>query len=338
MKDKIIILANGRTEFQGQWKSRSLLKQKVLDDIKLNRISVIKTTLGGGSLIPDHRKQDLISPEAFFYFNLYVNSFLLIAVSILAIVTNTITVLVFAHAGVRESVNVAMLAVAVIDLTRGVCTIINRVSGVIGLTSPADGISWNNYTTVYLDLSNVFIGYVSYSMVAYISVERCLCVVMPFNVKLIFTPRFTGSVLASLSVLVYAAFFVMHLVYVVEWRHDVTLNATVAVLAYSEFYFAHGEGAMNYFHVMSIVFPSTCVAILCVTSVIIVHQLRRSAKIIQAFNTSNTPASVSSKPEKTMSTREKQVTKMLLVVILVFIINLIPRVMFDSAQLVELEF
>ncbi|XP_059153271.1 uncharacterized protein LOC131939037 [Physella acuta] len=278
----------------------------------------------------------VITNEMIGYINTYVNFWTLTSIACLGLVTNSLNIAVFFRQGFSEGVTRSMLAIALWDLLKCACAVLHRMFGPISLASPSLSTSWLNFTLPYVEYTTLFAGYVSYSLTAFVSVERCLCVSRPFTVKIIFTPRFTSTILISISILVYGAYFVMFFIYVVVYDFSPTFNATIAKYIYSNFYYTNGAIVMVYYQTVAILIPTLSFLILCMSSAATVHYLRRSSKFLHKVG--DAVAKPPKKKDLGISPKEKQAAKTLLVVVLVNILNLFPRTVFYVAQLAEPEF
>ncbi|KAH9500254.1 hypothetical protein Btru_077593 [Bulinus truncatus] len=251
--------------------------------------------------------------------------------AIMGVATNVIDILVFSAQGFQDSVNVSLTAMAVWDLFKCVLGLVIRVYGPLGWSSPVYRRTWKNLTTPTLNYLQVFANYVTYVLAAYVAFERCLCVTLPFKVKLIFTPRLTLVMMVLISALVILSFGVIFFVYDIYWVFDSSLNQSIIVYAYNGFYRQRGAEVIDYFNLIGIVNPIFSFVVIGVCTVIIVCQLRRMSK----FRT----VSVKRKdPSADLSSRDKQVVKMLLVVIVVYIVALLPRFALYAGKMVEQEF
>ncbi|CAL1534041.1 unnamed protein product, partial [Lymnaea stagnalis] len=185
----------------------------------------------------------------------------------------------------------------------------------------------------------IFAGYVSYALTTYVSIERCLCVSKPFTVKALFTPRFTLSAVAMISIVVFGAYVVMYFISEVAFVFAPNLNTTVAIYRYNSFFYANQAIVMVYYKYAAILLPFASFTVLCLCSATTVYKLRKSSRLLLKDNKESTRNSeISRKIKSGISLREKLVVKMLLAVVLVNIGNLFPRIVFYVAQLIEPEF
>ncbi|KAK0064625.1 G-protein coupled receptor frpr-1 [Biomphalaria pfeifferi] len=276
------------------------------------------------------------------YVNSLLDVWLLLILSSVGIVTNAMTIAVFRHQGWKEGVNISMTTIALLDLIRCVLTILKRIHGFIELISVADGVSWSNLTTPNAEFVNILTSYVSFALLAYVSLERCLCVAMPFTMKTVFTPKRTLIILIAIAAFVYLSLAVMCFNFSLDFVFSDELNSTIIILVRSDFYNTHRGVVDPYLNSMSMLVPTVSFIVLSVSSLILLRQLKTSRDAVSENKTNepvlNLPNHKTVKTTFRFSKREKQVTKMLLVVVSFYIGNLVPRVTWFVGQFVEPEF
>ncbi|XP_059153288.1 uncharacterized protein LOC131939058 [Physella acuta] len=263
----------------------------------------------------------------------YVTVWTMLGVCCVGVITNSINISVFFKQGFHEGATISMTFLSFWSLFKCICGIGYRLGGPVGLVSPALGLTWKNITLPYVEFTGMYAGYVSFALAAFISIERCLCVSKPFTAKKIITPKVTLTVLLSISVVASGAYIVVYFMYDIQFEYSQIFNTSVAKYIHSNFYDAKSDIVMSYYQVMAILIPTSGFFILTISSTITVHYLRKSTQFLKhkTDHKLNNPVCV-------ISNREKQVVKTLLAVILVYIINLFPRLIFYIAQLWEPEF
>ncbi|XP_059153205.1 uncharacterized protein LOC131938974 [Physella acuta] len=279
----------------------------------------------------------IISDEVYQYFDVIINSWILTLISALGIVTNSLNVLVFIKQGFRDSINVSLMAITLWDFLRCLVGFLHRMYVPISLVSTVFATTWKNATFPYASYTPIFAGYVSYALTTYVSIERCLCVSRPFTVKLLFTPLFTFAMVTTISAVVFGSYAVMYFIYDVAFVFNARLNDTTAVYQYNSFYYKNQNLVMVYYKYVGILLPFGSFFILCVSSATTVYFLKKSSTFLKQEKRDLNVSMTSTKRASGISQREKQVVKMLLVVILVSIGTLLPRLVFYIAQLLEPE-
>ncbi|KAI8795326.1 G-protein coupled receptor frpr-1 [Biomphalaria glabrata] len=276
----------------------------------------------------------IVSDELYSYIDTYMSFWALMLLSCFGLTTNTLNTIVFVSQGFKDGVNISLMSITFWDFVKCFSGLVHRMYGPISLFSAVTSTSWKNLTYPYLDYTPVFSSYVAYALTSYVSVERCLCVCKPFEVKAIFTPKFTLVMVVLISVCVFGAYIIIYFLYEIYYAYNVYLNSTVAFYRYDSLYYEYGHIIMPYYKLTAILIPTLSFMTLCTCSAITVYQLKRSANI---FNNKKHQTRGDNQTSG-ISQREKLVAKMLLVVIVVNIGNLFPRIIFYIGQLVEPEF
>ncbi|GFS09863.1 peptide receptor GPCR [Elysia marginata] len=284
----------------------------------------------------------LVSDSVYLAFDLIVGYWTVLFLSSLGVVTNSLTAIVFLHQGFRDSVNVSLFSIAVWDQVKCLGGVIFRLDKAIGLINPVWGINWKWMTWTYLVYLPIFSGYVSYALATYVSIERCLSVSIPFKVKSLITPRLTAGFMIVLSVIVFGSFSPVFFIYTVEYTHSPIYNTSVASVTLDDLFYARGEFISKLYKFLGIFYPAIFCTIMIITSAIIVFRLKKSAENLDIGENARTSriaaVGVSNKVSAKMTSREVKVTKMLLVIIFVYLMDFFPRLCKYVASLMEPEF
>ncbi|XP_059139807.1 uncharacterized protein LOC131927942 [Physella acuta] len=260
-----------------------------------------------------------------------VNFWIILFLSLLGAVNNLLIITVFRHQGFKEGPVISMFSISTWDLIRCMCGLIHRLYGPLELISPSVGFSWRILTIPYFEYTTIFAGYVSYALAAFVSVERCLSVSLPFKAKLMITRKVTILCVTAISILVFGSYTVIYGIYQIVFEFSPEFNATIAKLAFTKLYLNKSDIIMSYYQAVGIILPSVSFFIICICSYLTVFHLKKSSRFMK--HKSDNASSI-----LTLSAREKQVALTLLSVTFVYIINLFPRVVFYLAQMVEPEF
>ncbi|CAL1546608.1 unnamed protein product [Lymnaea stagnalis] len=284
----------------------------------------------------------------------------------MGVVTNSINIIVFCRLGFKDTVNITMTAISAWDLVKVLCGMVHRFFGPISWVSPALGKSWENITFTKLTYIHVISGNVSAVIAGYVAVERCLCVSLPFTVKTLLTPKLTLALSAILSVVVFFSYFCILLIFDIRWVYSSAFAAEIAVYVYNSFYWTHGQlffKAYTWFH---FIYPFLSLLAMVSSTLIIAYHLAKASRFkktaLRVFHT-ETPSktgpprsditaeahsrqrqifpdwvSTRVRGQVSMTSKEKKVVKMLLVVIAVFIANQGPRFIHVFAMILVPEY
>ncbi|XP_035825478.1 uncharacterized protein LOC101852241 [Aplysia californica] len=269
--------------------------------------SVFATTMKPSTTTVFRPSEAIISNEALEVIENLFDVGLISMLAIMGIVTNVLDILVFGAQGFRDSVNISLTAIAVWDLIKCVCGITIRVYGPLGWASPAYRQTWKNLTTptlVYL------------------------------QVKSIVTPKLTFIMMVVISILTLASLGIIYFIYDIEWQYSTEFNTTIAVYKYNDFYKEHGDIVIEYFNLIGIINPIICFLVIVTCTGIIVYQLQKMSR----FRIQSQHKSATGEVQGDMTSRDRQVVKMLLVVIVVYIVALMPRFAHYIGKMMEPEF
>lgn len=313
--------------------------------------------------------EKIMTDEDFFYFDLVVNFWILFLLAFVGIVTNILVLIIFVRQGFKDSANMSLTSIVCWDLLKCLCILVHRLDKPIHLVSPTVGESWFGVTIVYAEFLFVIANHVTYVLATFVSVERCLYVSIPFKVRSILTSSFTLIAVSLISVLVTGAHIVVFALFKVVYVISPHYNVSVADTVYTDFYQIHGQETMVYYNVLGTVLPCTSFVILCLASAVTMYKLRQaSSKISRHINNASKltakerhsqempqPRNATAKERHSMkgtvddptsktgqytsgagmTEREKQVNKMLMVVVFVYISNLLPRQVYYIASLIH---
>lgn len=238
----------------------------------------------------------------------------------MGIVSNTLVIVVFFKQGFKESVNISMTAISIWDLIKCIAASMQRMSGPISAFSEADAESWTNICIVAFNYLICFSTYVTSVLAAYVAVERCLCVCVPFKVKWLLTPKVTFSVCTFISVFVFGWFAVLFGIYDIVWVMSDMYNKSIAIYRNNDFYYANQVPLFEYYNLSGILWPLVSFAVIVVCTIIIAYKLKESSRFRLG------QAEAKAETANQLSNRDRQVIKMLMVIIGVYVVGLSPRI------------
>ncbi|KAI8775241.1 N-formyl peptide receptor 2 [Biomphalaria glabrata] len=287
------------------------------------------------SIISPEGHSALVSDVFVKTFGSIVDMWMSLIISLIGVCGNIITLVVFYRLGFMDTVNITMGAITAWDLVRVLCGSVHRLYGPVSLVSEAVGVSWQNVTLVNIVYMHIVAGNVSYVIGGYVALERCLCVSFPFKVKSIITPRLTMAVCLTISISVFASQFPIFLVFEYQWVYSQLYGQDVAIYQYTHFYSVHGQKFMESYRYFSFLYPLLSLSFMVVSTVIISYHLQKASDF-------RNKVSAATKHQdgirSEMSARDRQVVKMLLAVIVIYMIVLVPRVAHFVTMLCEAEY
>jgi len=148
---------------------------------------------------PNREMSKIVSQEVLEWVDAILSVWFCCFLSPLGVTTNALVIAVFAKQGFKDNIAISMTAIAVWDFLKCVCYIIGQFYWAMGLADPPLGLMWGTVVSILLNYLQSFMGFVSCALAAYVSIERCLCVSMPFKVKDIFTRKLTIVMMVVIS-------------------------------------------------------------------------------------------------------------------------------------------
>ncbi|GFS24947.1 chemosensory receptor A [Elysia marginata] len=129
---------------------------------------------------------------------LLINSFGLTSiVAIFGVFSNTLNIIVFLRMGLRETTNVGFFALAVVDWLVSVCSFLSVAARLPEITFIGESTISLTYYLVGVMFPCLGLGA---WVTAVLSVERCICIVIPLKVKTIVTRRRTLCLISGMAV------------------------------------------------------------------------------------------------------------------------------------------
>ncbi|XP_012939261.1 uncharacterized protein LOC106012079 [Aplysia californica] len=239
--------------------------------------------------------------------------------SVVGMVVNILVMAVFVRQRFGDNVTITLFSIAFWDFV--VCLSLHMTTYVplVRLYAPAAAHSFNSVATLVFRSLDTVGSVVSLCLAAFLGVSRCIFVTCPFRAKSLLTARRTVLLVVSISVLVFcwmiSSFSTSTLVSVFSSQ----FNQSVLVIKTRP----NTELETAYYAAL-IVCPNLSFFIIIISTIAISYALKKSVKF-RANMVPNVSAS-SAKSHDVISTKERKITKMLVVVMAVYmILFLIPH-------------
>ncbi|XP_012935468.1 uncharacterized protein LOC106011207 [Aplysia californica] len=211
----------------------------------------------------------------------YVSAFVTLPLALLGLGANVINAIIFLKQGAQDCVSVCLLALSLSDfasvLNGGVAYLYNVLVH-LDVVSIIDPVAFNFVMSygcaMFYDLSQ--------GIVAFVTVERCLCVAMPLKFRDIFT--FRRSVLAMTVMYAFTiAAYVPHLVTSgLSWRRDPSTNTSRVTLWLSE----NRAATELYLKVfIYVTMPTVYQVVVLLCTYVMINGLQRSSKFREGEKT-----------------------------------------------------
>ncbi|XP_005108673.1 tachykinin-like peptides receptor 86C [Aplysia californica] len=165
---------------------------------------------------------------------------------------------------------------------------------------------------------------------AFITFERCLCVVLPLKVKMMITPRRTKFIIISIFLIMFSVFCPFYYVNRLVWEFDSTRNATLLKIMYTE---KKEIVETITFFIHSVTFSTfSFVFVICCT-IVLVAKLNSKTK----WRLATAAKGVGSQSEG-VGVKDKKVVKMVTFISTIFIVCFVPSTLIFLFMALEPEF
>uniref|UniRef100_A0A2C9KXD3 G-protein coupled receptors family 1 profile domain-containing protein n=1 Tax=Biomphalaria glabrata TaxID=6526 RepID=A0A2C9KXD3_BIOGL len=192
------------------------------------------------------------------------------------VVSNALNIAVFWRLGFRETANISLMLIAVIDCVKCSVSFLYRGYGLAGLFDVVLEVNWTRVTYLLnAHVQNLGVPMVSV-VTMYVTVERCVCMCLPLKVKSILTTKVTAISLISLITLSGATISPICMMYYVTWFYDPIFNQTVAQYMPTD-YFIRNIHIVDYINVIYMCWNSTAFVVIAICTVIIIVKLQKHA-------------------------------------------------------------
>ena len=253
-------------------------------------------------------------------------------------ISNIINIIVFLKSGTNDNVGVLLISLAVSDLT--FLTLISPTACGYLMVTFARSYPWSFDYRIVLFLF-YWRAYTAYDLSTYITVSlgvmRCACVAMPLKFKLIFTKSRTIIWVLFLVVLTVSLRMSVLIMHSITWKTDLSTNKSVPYI------FTTNQDSMSRVNDILnrgiLIYLSFITMIICVC--VLSLKLYQAAQIRRSCTAggSQPPGQTSDKSvTKTMSTKDLQVVKSVVLVCTIFILAQLPFVTASTIRLINSEF
>nr|KAG5690236.1 hypothetical protein BaRGS_026688 [Batillaria attramentaria] len=276
----------------------------------------------------------------------------------MGVFTNVTTLVVLAVQGLKDSVNISLFALTLSDLAY-VVTLLPGQQHCFYVAE--DEVKANSLKQEFIPhgvMLGIAFSRVSAGITALISVERCLCVMLPLKVQRLVTYRCTLFAITSICLALLALF--VPVLMMLEIQHvDIGGNRTAAYAVPTAF-FRENFTLLSVFSdtVISVVIPVSLLAIVAVCTAVTVIRLKTSSKWRQAVSSASSDTAKSRTPSRSGShvqtqepvhvTRQQKptsvddktvrLTRMMVAIACIYIVCIIPGTISTLVRLFIPEF
>ncbi|GFO40367.1 chemosensory receptor a [Plakobranchus ocellatus] len=252
-------------------------------------------------------------------------------INICAIIANTLSIAVFVKLGFSEPSNISLTALAICDFTLAVLYTWNNLC------------LWLTYHNVRLPFHGVNVTFLTGGaqwtflssaiawITAFISFERCICILFPLKVRRFITPRGTFVAMLIIILLTFCPSFFIYIRYKFVWVFNPYLNITIlnTMPVNSQFAILFEQISVV---ICGVIEPLLAFSIMLICTVLLVVELRKmsswrlsvtSAKR-QRVQPEENLATSSSAAEARISQKEERLVRKVVAITTIFIASYIP--------------
>ncbi|GFN98808.1 chemosensory receptor a [Plakobranchus ocellatus] len=248
-----------------------------------------------------------------------------------AIIANSLSIAVFVKLGFSEPSNISLTALAICDFTLAVLYTWNNLCFWLTYHNVQLPFHGANVTFLTGRAQWAFLSTTIAWITAFISFERCLCILFPLKVRRLITPRGTFVAMLIIILLTFCPSFFIYIRYKFIWVFNPYLNRTIldSIPVHSEFAILFEKISVA---ICGVIQPVFAFSIVVICTVVLVVQLRKisswrmsvtSAKS-QRLQSEKNAASSSSAAEARISQKEERLVRMVVAIATIFIVNYIP--------------
>ncbi|GFO50466.1 chemosensory receptor a [Plakobranchus ocellatus] len=252
-------------------------------------------------------------------------------INICAIIANGLSIAVFVKLGFSEPSNISLITLAVCDFTLAV--LYTWVNLCFWLTYHNVRLPFHGPNVTYLTGGAhwAFLSSTVAWITAFISFERCLCILFPLKVRRLITPRGTFVAMLIIILLTFCPSFFTYIRYKFVWVFNPHLNITIlnTMIVNSELAILFEKISIV---ICGVIQPLLAFSSVLICTVLLVVQLRKisswrmsitSAKS-QRVQPKENPAASSYAAEARISQKEERLVRMVVAIATIFIVSYIP--------------
>ncbi|CAL1531700.1 unnamed protein product, partial [Lymnaea stagnalis] len=248
---------------------------------------------------------------------------------------NTLNIIVYVKQGVKDGVTITFIALSAWDLANCALCLMTVVCFIINDHFPLRDADILAIQYVYIGYTRGCTYVLSTIVTVYLSIERCICIVVPFKVKDIFTK--TRAVYTNIGIVVFgmACFAPAWATQTLQWKADDARNMTRLVLLVSD-----NRRQIDIFvdTFNGIVLPTVAQIIITISAFIMISGIKSSAKFRQRAAVEGQTQGVAAKhangvrespkeidgSSKVMTNKDARVAQVVVLVAVIFFICNLP--------------
>lgn len=239
------------------------------------------------------------------------------ALALAGVFANTVNIFVFSLMDLGDATNISLLGLSICDFFSLLCSFLMNISNL--------AFSVPDFGPITFGKAYFCIKRISNWIIAFITCERCLCIVQPMKVHDIITPRRSVVILFVIGVTMTATVSPSFISAYYQFNLNIAANKTLFLSVYTGIVLTMESISTSisfFLNILTLVWVTLC-------TIILVLNLKQSSK--WRLGTSGKMAS------DKISSRDKQVIKMVTLLLTIFIVSFVPECLVLFAQAVERE-
>lgn len=280
--------------------------------------------------------EDQLIIDVAHYLNLILTMGICAALSTFSVFSNILNMIVFVKDGFQVSINISLVALAFADLSSGLTLLwyticlnpLFKKADLPFLPSEIEPLTSGIPHAIAMNATGW--------LTAFITLERCLCVVFPLNVKDILSRTRTKVIVAIIFIGVIGGQMPSYYTLRMGWRFVPERNKTLLGLYVIE---NSEEIDKITFYITNVTAPVLSFMIVIASSIILSIQLTLKSKWRQKSATAKPSDEKSGKQSaSSLSPRDWKVVKMITIIAIIFIISFTPYVLISTVMASEPQF
>lgn len=257
------------------------------------------------------------------------------AVTVFGTISNCINCVIFVKQGFSDTINISLLCLAISDI----CSLMSIMWSNLCFT-PALRDSEIPMATYEVHLITGSWPHVIFTrttgwITAFISLERCVCVILPLKVKTIFTRRRHVMAMVSFFVIPMSCASLAYVCAGLKWRFFPERNRTLIGLVYHmDAYRRRITHSVSY-AINGVFMPVSCFVSVVILTTVLVTKLNDKASWRYSNSSAKSQTKAQSKNIVNLNTKEMKVAKMVVLISMIFITSFIPAVVIFIAGFAE---
>ncbi|XP_059163043.1 probable G-protein coupled receptor AH9.1 [Physella acuta] len=277
-----------------------------------------------------------IPEEVQYHINLWLVIIVRSVLSLFGVISNVVNLRIFYTLGMKERVNFTLFILSAIDFGYCLFTLATSVDFTFIFYNIDETVTQHTVLEVLYIIRACFID-CSSLLVAFISIERCFCVTLPFTFSIHFNARKTKTTIATIIIFILMNYFPFLISVKMKEVTDLKTNKTIFTYEITEFFLIMAN-LNNY--LLGILLAVFCQVSVFVCAVLMHRGLQKSSLVRKSVGhvKSSRPDNTDSEKSTTgnlglMSGKERRIIKMVIILACLYVPTSLPQIALAFALL-----